>query len=565
MHEVVPRDVRLGRRAGLWATVHLAVAAAAASAAGCAGASDAPPVAGDLASLQRDLGLGARGADVTAVQRYLEQYGYFPNAELARAYPSWRPLVARPPAVAGVFDENTEAAVRALQKNAALAVTGVVDAATRTLLGQPRCHEPDGLPALDPRNKFALILNVPKWPTTNLTWRFTPPPFSGVPANQARPALAAAFATWASRTNLSFVETSAAADIEINWAGSGPSAGTAPPPNGDITFNYLQAWSTATPTPANTLDFQSVALHEIGHALGIHHSTIAPSASVMNGVPPGQQKRSLGTDDILAVTMLYNPWTLVGGRATDISRGFSDVWAVSDSGFGPGATDFIVQKLAADGSGSVNPDLNMTAVSIATSASGVPWVVKSNGTIFARSNSAAGSGSWTQMPGCARDIGIGGNFPPSVWVIGCGFPDGTVYRWMGSANGWWPCFQGGAAVRIAVDFEGKPWVVNSQGRVFRRTSGDPNSGTWIELPAPSPGAADIGVHLQGETVWTWITNTSGGIFALNQQTGNGNEAGEGFPNRNGWVQVAGGARRVAVYGTSVWVTNSANQIFRLLR
>jgi len=44
-------------------------------------------------------------------------------------------------------------------------------------------------------------------------------------------------------------------------------------------------------------------------------------------------------------------------------------------------------------------------------AKGHPWVVNSNGNIYSRA-----SGNWQQLPGLAKDIGVGAD--GSVWVIG---------------------------------------------------------------------------------------------------------------------------------------------------
>jgi predicted Zn-dependent protease len=76
---------------------------------------------------------------------------------------------------------------------------------------------------------------------------------------------------------------------------------------GDIDFNTAKTWNNGY-----TYDLQTVALHEIGHALGLGHSTV--SSAVMwpcyNGV-----KRSLTADDIAGVQAIY------GARAPDAYAG----------------------------------------------------------------------------------------------------------------------------------------------------------------------------------------------------------------------------------------------------
>jgi hypothetical protein len=72
---------------------------------------------------------------------------------------------------------------------------------------------------------------------------------------------------------------------------------------------------------------------------------------------------------------------------------------------------------------------------------------------------------WIQLPGLAKDIGVGRG--DSVWVIGT-VPVGTdfsIHTWTGSM---WQAI-GGGGVQISVDDRGLPWVVNSMGHIFRRT------------------------------------------------------------------------------------------------
>jgi matrixin len=58
------------------------------------------------------------------------------------------------------------------------------------------------------------------------------------------------------------------------------------------------------PHPPNAVDVESVALHEIGHILGLGHSTV-PSAVMFAGLSLGATKRVLTTDDIQGVRLLY--------------------------------------------------------------------------------------------------------------------------------------------------------------------------------------------------------------------------------------------------------------------
>ena len=89
---------------------------------------------------------------------------------------------------------------------------------------------------------------------------------------------------------------------------------------------------------------------------------------------------------------------------------------------------------------------------------------------------------------------------------------------------------------------GMPWVVNSNGNIFR---GDGRS--WQQL---SGAALDIGVGAEG-SAWVIGTNTVPGGFGIWRLV------------RNDWVQVDGGAVRITVDGRGEpWVVNSEGRIYQ---
>jgi hypothetical protein len=82
--------------------------------------------------------------------------GYFPNPQLAGAYPRWRPIVSTPPARLDVYDDRTRRRWGPFQVSRQLPSTGIVDQPTRRLLLLPDCGFPDGVRRPDPREKFLL-------------------------------------------------------------------------------------------------------------------------------------------------------------------------------------------------------------------------------------------------------------------------------------------------------------------------------------------------------------------------------------------------------------------------
>jgi hypothetical protein len=561
-----------------------------------------------LGAIDVDLARGAKGSGVRAVQEYLTTFGYLPNETLANAYPAWRPLVASH-ATAGVYDAPTAEAVRHLQTNAGLAETGIVDAATRNLLLTPRCGVPDGIARIDPSEKFALQTGVPFFaPGATVTWKLVlaggtcpkvpaqPPQFpigsaapsntvSCIPAcpsgqpNCVHDAAVAALATWAQQTSLTFVEVTGTPQIQIQfislwdlnptrWDGAnGTLASTnvvtanVPFPTWYVNLDTAENWSTVTPTPAGKLDLRTVMTHELGHALGLAHSSL-PAAKMYPFI--SGTNRTLDVDDDVAISSLYDQWEQLPGTATDIgANGAGDAWII---GTNPVYGGYGVYKW--NGSSGWSPS-DGGGVRIAVEASGIPWLVNDAGNIFRRNSSSVGTGGWTQKPGTANDIGIGSD--GSVWIVGTNAVAGGygIYKWDASSSSW--VQSNGGAVRIAVDATGVPWVVNDAGNIYVRSTSSATSGFWAQIPylppgngcpQPAPGTGkDIGIGI-GNYAWLIGTNSVDGgygIYVWDGQTGGPSDA----PCENQWLSVPGGATQISVgsFGRP-WVVNSAGNILR---
>jgi len=148
------------------------------------------------------------------------------------------------------------------------------------------------------------------------------------------------------------------------------------------------------------------------------------------------------------------------------------------------------------------------------------------------------SAQWQSVGGQARDVGVGAN--GTVWVIGwTAVPGGyNIARWNGN---FWEEVPGGA-VRIDVDPNGNPWIVNDAGLIFRW-----NGQTWEGIGGQ---ARDVGIGANG-TVWVigW-TAVSGGYNIARW-------------NGNFWEEVPGGAVRIDVdLNGNPWIVNDAGLIFR---
>lgn len=173
-----------------------------------------------------------------------------------------------------------------------------------------------------------------KWSSNALTYFFQngTGDISGAGERQA---IRDAFELWACVTPLTFSEVSTAsnADIVILWGnrnhGDGfPFDGTGnllahaffPPPNGgsiagDIHFDDEENWTLSyKTTPNQPIDLVTVAAHEIGHSIGLRHSS-NPDA-LMYAYYSGSH-RFLHVDDIEGIQSIY-------GNGTDDS-GLDDI------------------------------------------------------------------------------------------------------------------------------------------------------------------------------------------------------------------------------------------------
>ena len=524
-------------------------------AAGCVGTDSADPNSSP-ATLQAsagDLTVGARGDDVRRVHEYLTQFGYFPNADLEQRYPRWRPIVPQPPAAGDVYDEHTAQAVRALQAQAGLSQTGIVDDRTRALLAAPRCGVPDGIAPLDPSDKFALNGLVRN---SSLSYALANTP-TGVDPNAALDQVLSAASEWmnASHNYLFLFDTSGSAGVTISF---GPLAkgiiGTTTSDGTTITFNSAFVWSAATPTPSGHMDIQSEVLHEMGHALGLAHSSLS-DAVMYPFFGNAEEKRATTADDRVAIGLHYTGWSSFPGAARDIGIGanngvgpsFNDgIWVI---GTDPIGNDFGIFKWN-NVTNQWNQDQFGAATRIAVYPDGRPLAVTSNGDVWIRSNSDPFSGQWfaiaapsiTSFSG-AIDVGAGSD--GSIWAIGNGAVDSggdcPIFKWdptLGGDGGWLQDQSGGAALRIAVGPDGRPWVVNSLGDVWRRQTSDPSVGSWDKLPLAVFGAADIGID-EGNYAWV-VTRDSilggGGLPAVwNEQAAIAGPSGSNATAESQWV------------------------------
>ncbi|CAL1357230.1 unnamed protein product [Linum trigynum] len=314
-----------------------------------------PPVSGrffpNITSLPRDLPLkpnfttawesfqnlsGCRAGEkldgLSKLKKYFHHFGYIPD----NAYN-----------LTDLFDDSLESAVKTYQKNFNLNVTGQLDDRTLRQIVLPRCGNADivngsttmnsGRPAnstgqIHSVGRYSFFPGTPRWPASrrDLTYAF-------LPNNQLSPEVRSVFGTafdrWSEVATLTFTETDnyLTADIRVGFFSGDHGDGEAfdgalgtlahafSPPSGRLHLdgdeNWVVAGSNGDIALPSAVDLESVAVHEIGHLLGLGHSSIE-SAIMYPTISSRTRKVELAQDDIDGVQQLYGSNPNFNGTST---------------------------------------------------------------------------------------------------------------------------------------------------------------------------------------------------------------------------------------------------------
>ncbi|EDO34801.1 predicted protein, partial [Nematostella vectensis] len=203
-------------------------------------------------------------------------------------------------------------AIELFQRYMHLPVTGQLDEASIKKMHQKRCGFPD-IEEDEDTSEYAVAPT--KWNKTSLTYAFENYGDDMTSATQEN-ILARAFSMWSDNSNLTFTLVSDAsnADIKIAFVTGTHSNCIYPfdgqgsvlahaffPTDGSLHFDDDEDFTDGVATGTNLL---AVAVHEIGHILGVGHSS--ETNSVMNPNYSGYDPNlALHADDINAVSYLY--------------------------------------------------------------------------------------------------------------------------------------------------------------------------------------------------------------------------------------------------------------------
>jgi hypothetical protein len=238
-------------------------------------------------------------ADLRAVQAFLTRFGYLRERDYA----------------AGALDERTRSALATYQERHAVPVSGEFDESTAEAMTTARC----GLADLDSGVAFSARCN---WSTRELTYAFDTGT-ADVDGDAEFGVIRAALLSWTAATQVVFTEvgTDQNPDIQIGWRpaedpdlsmvggvlahadfppGCGVISDSGPRP---VHFDDSEhVWSIGAVSEA--YDIETVALHELGHVLGLQHST-TNGAVMFPSVSSNFTLRVLQPDDLAGAAALY--------------------------------------------------------------------------------------------------------------------------------------------------------------------------------------------------------------------------------------------------------------------
>jgi len=262
------------------------------------------------------------------LKNYFQHFGYIPRSPQSN--------------FSDDFDHDLQEAIKTYQKNFNLNVTGELDDMTLRQVMLPRCGVADIINGTTSMNAgkdtettsnsdsklrfhtvthFTVFPGQPRWPEgkQELTYAFFP---GNELTETVKSVFATAFARWSEVTTLKFTETTlySGADIKIGFFNGdhgdgepfdgslGTLAHAFSPRNGRFHLDAAEDWVVSGDVSKSSLptavDLESVAVHEIGHLLGLGHSSVE-EAIMFPTISSRMKKVVLAEDDVRGIQYLY--------------------------------------------------------------------------------------------------------------------------------------------------------------------------------------------------------------------------------------------------------------------
>ena len=220
-----------------------------------------------------------------------------------------------------LLDETTKSGILRFQETMGLQLTGSLDEQTIGMMESPRCGVPDLFPeiGINQSSRYVFVGCSFQSKKRILTYAFDNAT-ADIAGDGEREAIRKSFKTWQDVISIDFIEVDSlsSADFRIAWHEGNHGDGSSFDGAGNILahaffpascggvhagkchFDEAETWGIGH--QVGVRDVETVALHEIGHLLGLAHSS-SPNA-VMYASYSGQL-RTLSQDDIDGIQSVY--------------------------------------------------------------------------------------------------------------------------------------------------------------------------------------------------------------------------------------------------------------------